>query len=76
MSKKDTSKKDISIFDMSKKICPFNFRHVHFPSRTEPISNEVYLVLKNYITFLMFTFIQQGQTTITKANLILKIELN
>ena len=30
------SKKDMSFFDMSKKICLFNFRHVIFPSRTEP----------------------------------------
>ena len=39
--KKDTSKKDISFFDMSKKICHFNFRHVHFPSRTAPLNKEI-----------------------------------
>ena len=33
------SKKDMSFFDMSKKICLFNFRHVLFPPRTGPHSS-------------------------------------
>ena len=28
----------MSLFDMSKKICLFNFRHVLFPPRTEPMT--------------------------------------
>ena len=38
---KDLSIKYMSFFGMSKKICLFNFRHVLFPPKTEPVSTVV-----------------------------------